>query len=104
MPSARAASSERQSMHETGTDKLLVAVDDGIARITFANPAKRNALSVEMQAALPGLLTSLQKDPDVRVVVLAGAGDKAFISGADISEFGAQRTSSDARAAYDARR
>jgi enoyl-CoA hydratase len=91
-------------MHETGTDKLLVDVDDGIARITFNNPAKRNALSVEMQAALGGLLASLQKDPDVRVIVLTGAGGKAFISGADISEFGSQRTSPEARHTHDGRR
>ena len=46
-----------------------------------------------MRAALPGLLAALQADPEVRVVVLTGAGDKAFASGADISEFGEQRTS-----------
>jgi enoyl-CoA hydratase/carnithine racemase len=69
--------------------------------VTFNNPAKRNALSAEMRAALPDLLAALNADPDVRVVVVTGAGDKAFVSGADISEFGAQRTSPDARASYD---
>ncbi|MDQ1394895.1 MAG: enoyl-CoA hydratase [Acidimicrobiaceae bacterium] len=87
--------------HVTGTDQLLVEIDDATARITFNNPGKRNALSVEMRTALPGLLASLDADPGVRVLVLTGAGTKAFVSGADISEFGAQRTSPEARAEYD---
>ena len=48
------------------------------------------------------MLRALQADDDVRVVVLTGAGDKAFVSGADISEFGSQRTTTAARAAFDA--
>jgi enoyl-CoA hydratase/carnithine racemase len=86
---------------ETGTDKLLVEVADTIAVVTFNNPAKRNALSGEIRAALPGVLAGLEADPDVRVLVVTGAGDKAFASGADISEFGQQRTSPEARAEYD---
>jgi enoyl-CoA hydratase/carnithine racemase len=85
------------------TDQLLCDVDDGIALVTFNNPAKRNALSKEIREALPGVLRSLQADRDVRVVVLTGAGGKAFVSGADISEFGEQRTTPDARAEYDAK-
>jgi enoyl-CoA hydratase/carnithine racemase len=86
---------------DTGTDKLLVEVSDAVAVVTFSNPAKRNALSGDMRAALPGVLAGLQADPDVRVVVVTGAGDKAFVSGADISEFGERRTSPAARAEYD---
>ena len=77
---------------DTGTDKLLVDVEDHVALVTFNNPEKRNALSVEMRAALLPTLRALQADPQVRVVVLTGAGDRAFVSGADISEFGDQRT------------
>lgn len=87
----------------TGTDQLLCEVDDGIALVTFNNPTKRNALSVEIREALPGVLRALRADDDVRVVVLTGAGDRAFVSGADISEFGEQRTTPEARAAYDAK-
>ncbi len=87
--------------YDTGTDKLLLAVDDGIARVTFNNPEKRNALSVEIRTALPGLLRHLQDDADVRVVIITGAGDRAFVSGADISEFGDRRTTPEARAEYD---
>jgi enoyl-CoA hydratase len=87
--------------HDTGTDQLLAEVTGAVAVVTFNNPGKRNALSTEMRAALPGLLATLQADPDVRVVVVTGAGDKAFASGADISEFGERRTSPEARAEYD---
>jgi enoyl-CoA hydratase len=94
-------SSSPLSRHDTGTDMLLVDVADAVAVVTFNNPGKRNALSSEIRAALPGLLQALQADPDVRVVVLAGAGDKAFASGADISEFAERRTAPAARAEYD---
>jgi enoyl-CoA hydratase/carnithine racemase len=87
--------------HDTGTDKLLAEVTGHIATITFNDPAKRNALSAEMRAAMPPLLAALDADGDVRVIVVTGAGDKAFASGADISEFGAQRTAPEDVAAYD---
>jgi enoyl-CoA hydratase len=86
---------------DTGTDLLLVEVTGAVAVVTFNNPAKRNALSREIRTALPGALAALQADPEVRVVVVTGAGDMAFASGADISEFGEQRTTPAARADYD---
>jgi len=88
--------------HQTGTDRLLVEVSGPVATVTFNNPGKRNAMSADMRAALPGLLTALNADGEVRVIVMTGAGDKAFVSGADVSEFGEQRTEPTARAAYDA--
>jgi enoyl-CoA hydratase/carnithine racemase len=94
-------SSSSPTRHDPGTGKLLVDVADAVAVVTFNNPSKRNALSSEMRAALPGLLDALQADVGVRVVVLTGAGEKAFVSGADISEFGERRTSPAARAEYD---
>src|SRR4029077_5558527 len=84
----------------TGTDKLLVEVSGKIALVTINNPQKRNALSREIREALPGVLAALDSDPDVRVLVVTGAGDKAFASGADISEFAALSTTPEARAAY----
>jgi enoyl-CoA hydratase len=86
---------------DTGTDKLLVEVADSVAIVTLNNPAKHNALSREIRAALPGALAALQADPDVRVVIVTGAGDKAFASGADISEFAEQRTDPAARGEFD---
>src|SRR5919198_2325027 len=67
--------------------KILQSVSDGVGVITFNNPDKRNAMSLEMWEGLGHALTSLRDDPDVRVVILVGAGDKAFVSGADISQF-----------------
>ena len=86
---------------DTGTEKLLVEIDDGIALLTFNQPEKHNAMSLAIRTALPPVLRTLQDDPAVRVIVLTGAGDRAFISGADISEFGDLRTSPEARAEFD---
>ena len=94
-------SSNPPARHDTGTDQLLAEVAGPVAVVTFNNPGKRNALSSGMRAALPGLLEALQADDDIRVVVVTGAGDKAFASGADISEFADRRTSPEARAEYD---
>ena len=87
--------------YDTGTDMLLVDAAGGVATLTFNHPARHNALSVEMRDAIPGALRALDEDPDVRVVVVRGAGERAFMSGADISEFGERRTSIGARADYD---
>lgn len=89
------------SSFDTGTEQLLVAVDDGIGRITLNNPERHNTLSVEMRHALPAALSAMSEDPDVRVIVLTGAGERAFSAGADISEFGEQRSTPQARAEYD---
>src|SRR3978361_596529 len=67
--------------------KILQSVTDGVGTITFNNPAKRTAMSLDMWEGLGSALTELRDDPDVRVVIMVGAGDKAFVSGADISQF-----------------
>jgi enoyl-CoA hydratase len=86
---------------DTGTDKLRVEVDGGIGLLTFDDPATRNSLSAEVRAALPAALDALAADDRVRVVVITGAGGKAFVSGANIAEFAEQRTTPEARRAYD---
>src|SRR6202012_2943423 len=67
--------------------KILKNITEGVGVVTFNNPEKRNAMSLEMWEGLGQALTELRDDPNVRVVVLVGAGDKAFVSGADISQF-----------------
>ena len=67
--------------------KILQSVNDGVGVITFNNPEKRNAMSLDMWEGLGSALTELRDNPDVRVVIMVGAGDKAFVSGADISQF-----------------
>lgn len=86
---------------EWASGKMLAAVADGVGTITFNQPEKRNAMSVEMWDGLTGILESWEADPAVRVVVLTGAGDKAFVSGADISQFEKNRSNADAQREYD---
>ncbi|HZP86185.1 MAG TPA: enoyl-CoA hydratase [Burkholderiales bacterium] len=81
--------------------KLIVQREGAIGRVIFSNPDKRNAMSLDMWRALPGALKQLDDDEAVRVVVLEGAGDKAFVAGADISQFEEVRLDPQARRAYD---
>lgn len=83
------------------TDKMIAEVEDGIGWVVFNNPERRNAVSVEMQQALPVIFEAFQKDDSVRVVVMRGAGEKAFVSGADISQFEERRSSPEAVAEYE---
>jgi enoyl-CoA hydratase len=83
--------------------KILQSVTDGVGTITFNNPEKRNAMSLDMWEGLGHALIELRDDPDVRVVILAGAGDKAFVSGADISQFEKTRHNAQASEEYSKR-
>ena len=75
------------------TDKLIARKENGIGWVIFNNPEKRNAMSLEMSEATAAAMESYAKDPEVRVVILRGQGDKAFVSGADISQFKERRSS-----------
>src|SRR5579883_3319931 len=81
--------------------KMRAAVADGVGLVIFNQPEKRNAMSIEMWEGLGTILDEFQADPAVRVVVLTGAGDKAFVSGADISQFERNRANADAQVEYD---
>ncbi|HYZ62633.1 MAG TPA: enoyl-CoA hydratase [Acetobacteraceae bacterium] len=81
--------------------KMLASVRDGVGLITFNQPEKRNAMSVEMWDGLTRILDDWDADPEVRVVVLTGAGDKAFVSGADISQFEQNRSNAEAQKEYE---
>jgi enoyl-CoA hydratase/carnithine racemase len=83
--------------------KILQSVDGGIGIVTFNNPEKRNAMSLDMWEGLGQALTELRDDPDVRVAILTGAGDKAFVSGADISQFEKTRHNAEASEEYSRR-
>jgi enoyl-CoA hydratase len=74
--------------------RILLSSIDGIGLITFNHPEKRNAMSLDMWQGLVSALVELRDDPDVRVVIMAGAGDKAFVSGADVSQFENSATTS----------
>ena len=90
-----------ETSHADG--KILQSVRDGVGVITFNNPDKRNAMSLEMWEGLGHALIKLRDDPDVRVVILVGAGDKAFVSGADISQFEKTRHNAAASEEYSKR-
>src|SRR6201997_3436596 len=80
--------------------KILKTITERVGVVTFNNPEKRNAMSLEMWEGLGQALTELRDDPDVRVVILVGAGDKAFVSGADISQFEKNRHNAEASEEY----
>jgi len=83
--------------------KILQSVEDGVGVITFNNPDKRNAMSLDMWEGVGQALIDLRDDPGVRVVILTGAGDKAFVSGADISQFEKNRHNAQASEEYSKR-
>ena len=90
-------------MSGTSYETLLVDIADRVATITINRPDKRNALNATVRRELIEALDALRDDGAVRVIVITGAGDKAFIAGADIGEF-AQRTPLEQRAVMQERR
>ena len=86
---------------EVSTERMTAEVDEqGIGRMVFNNPARHNALSLDMWQGIADILAHFEADDDVRVAVMSGAGGKAFVSGADISEFDAKRSNAEQRAEY----
>ncbi|MBL8346602.1 MAG: enoyl-CoA hydratase/isomerase family protein [Rubrivivax sp.] len=84
------------------TERVLVRLEGRALHIVFNNPARHNALSVDMWGAVPPLLAQAEHDERVRLVVFSGAGEKAFVSGADISQFEDQRAAKEAVKHYEA--
>jgi enoyl-CoA hydratase len=87
---------------DIGTSKMIARKEGGIGWVIFNQPEKHNAVSYAMWTALPRIVSAFEADPEVRVIVLTGAGERAFVSGADISEFDQKRGSQDAIKLYDA--
>ncbi|MGE3147771.1 MAG: enoyl-CoA hydratase [Pseudorhodoplanes sp.] len=84
------------------TDTMLFRKEGPVGHVIFNNPARHNAVSLEMWEAAAAMLADCEKDPEIRVVVVSGAGGKAFVSGADISKFGSERATQEAVATYNA--
>ena len=80
--------------------ELITKREGAVATVLFSNPPKMNAMTFDMWSAVPKVLAELDADPSVRVIVVAGEGDKAFISGADISQFEKLRGTAEAQADY----
>ncbi|HET7157136.1 MAG TPA: enoyl-CoA hydratase [Hyphomicrobiaceae bacterium] len=73
------------------TDKILARKEGRVGTLVFNNPERHNAVSLEMWEAATKVIEDFGSDADVRVLVVTGAGGKAFVSGADISKFGDER-------------
>ena len=82
------------------SEKVLVGVADSVGTITLNRPAQHNAIDFEMWGLLRDAALRLGADEDVRVVILTGAGEKAFSAGADIKDFPAHRSNSDLAREY----
>ena len=82
------------------TERVKVWREESSLHVRVNNPAKHNALSVDMWEAVPAILARAAVDESVRVVVFSGEGEKAFVSGADISQFESERNSHEANKRY----
>lgn len=85
---------------ELDTPYMRARITDGVGWMTFNNPERRNAMKLEMNHAVAHILDTFEASPEVRVVVMHGAGDQAFVSGADISEFAEHRSTPEGRADF----
>jgi enoyl-CoA hydratase len=85
---------------QTLTDKLIARKEGAIGWVIFNNPERHNATSYEMWQSFPIVLDAYTRDPEVRVIVFKGTGEKAFSAGADISQFKEKRSSAEAVKAY----
>ncbi len=80
--------------------QIVGSKQNGVAQLLFDNEARRNAISIAMSQQAGDLLEQYAVDPEVHLLVIAGAGEKSFISGADISEFGKTRNDPETAARY----
>ncbi len=92
-----------EPIYKSSTERVKVWLDkDGSTlQIQFNNPERHNALSVDMWEAVTPLLNVAESDERIRLVVFSGAGDKAFVSGADITQFEDMRAAKEAVARYE---
>lgn len=86
---------------DVGTPRIVAEVRDRVGWITFNHPERRNAMSLDMWQGLGKVAEAFERDPQVRAVVMRGAGGKAFVSGADISEFDQHRADAAQKKTYD---
>jgi enoyl-CoA hydratase len=82
------------------TSKMIAEKDSAVGHLIFNNPARHNAVSLEMWEGVTRIIDDFEQDDAIRVIVVSGAGGRAFVSGADISEFKEKRASEEAAAAY----
>ncbi|MDH5751654.1 MAG: enoyl-CoA hydratase [Deltaproteobacteria bacterium] len=83
--------------------EMLARKEGPLGWIIFSNPQRRNAVSNAMWEQIPGLIAEFEQDSEVRVILLRGEGDQAFVSGADIMEFDQMRSNAKIAESYDAK-
>src|SRR6266850_164027 len=83
------------------TERIIAEKQGSIGWLTFNNPARRNAISIDMWEAIPKVLDRFERDSEVRVIVLKGEGDKAFVSGADVSQYERDRSTAEGIQRYE---
>lgn len=83
------------------TPRMIARKDGAIGWMIFNNPERLNAVSLDMWEAVPELIAAFDADEEIRVIVLTGAGDRAFVAGADISQFGESRSTAEGIIAYE---
>ncbi|MGB3290328.1 MAG: enoyl-CoA hydratase [Burkholderiaceae bacterium] len=91
-----------QADYQSTTERVLAWLDETTLHIRFNNPARHNALSVDMWEAVVPLLEQAKTDDRVRLAVFSGEGEKSFVSGADISQFEDMRAAREAVTRYEA--
>lgn len=89
------------ALYDTRTEKLVACTNGAVLEIVFNNPERHNALSVEMWSAIPALLKQAEADSAVRLILFRGSGTRAFVSGADISQFKDHRATKEAVDRYE---
>ena len=82
-------------------ERIVAEKQGPIGWLTFNNPARRNAISIDMWEAIPKVLDRFERDSEVRVIVLKGEGDKAFVSGADVSQYEKDRSTAEGIQRYE---
>lgn len=100
VPAATSSDHPQGDHHRMTTDQMIAEKDGAVGRMIFNNPERRNAVSLEMWEAMEDIVADFNADDDIRVIVLSGAGDKAFVAGADVSRFADERGSAEAIERY----
>lgn len=82
------------------SDRIIIKKEGPIGHLIFNNPDKLNALSLDMWEGMGRGVDQLEADPEVKVIVLSGAGEKAFVAGADVSKYEEERMGENAQEHY----
>lgn len=84
------------------TPHIIAEKDGATGWLTFSRPARHNAMNLEMWLAVPEVMNAFAADEEIRIIVLKGAGESAFVAGTDISQFAENRADAEHASRYDA--